>query len=128
MNSIIEFKEETRKVLVTTTLVVVLFTTMILGGGTMPLMKFLESRKRSATRRPLQGRGRKKKKEITMSKTKEVSKCIGNTYVVVKGPFNNYVEQTLPNLFTQVMKNTCFVRSSLLIHRNMDPKVRLYEM
>ena len=74
MNSIIEFKEETRKVLVTTTLVVVLFTTMILGGGTMPLMKFLESRKRSATRRPLQGRGRRKKKEITMSKTKEVRK------------------------------------------------------
>jgi len=68
----LEFKEETRKVLVTTTLVVVLFTTMILGGGTMPLMKFLESRKRSATRRPLQGRGRRKKKEITMSKTKEL--------------------------------------------------------
>ena len=37
----LEFKEETRKVLVTTTLVVVLFTTIILGGGTLPLMKFL---------------------------------------------------------------------------------------
>jgi hypothetical protein len=32
------------KVLVTTTLVVVLFTTIVLGGGTMPLMKYLEQR------------------------------------------------------------------------------------
>ena len=68
----LEFKEETRKVLVTTTLVVVLFTTIILGGGTMPLMKFLESRKRTSTRRP-RGRGGRRKKEITMSKTREVS-------------------------------------------------------
>jgi hypothetical protein len=29
---------------VTTTLVVVLFTTIVLGGGTMPLMKYLEKR------------------------------------------------------------------------------------
>merc|ERR1711963_216781 len=57
----LEFKEETRKVLVTTTLVVVLFTTIILGGGTMPLMKFLESRKRSSTRRA-RGRGGRRKK------------------------------------------------------------------
>merc|ERR1712141_67050 len=47
----LEFKEETRKVLVTTTLVVVLFTTIILGGGTMPLMKYLERSQRSAPRR-----------------------------------------------------------------------------
>ena len=85
----LEFKEETRKVLVTTTLglsymtvfktlfidyfpffltVVVLFTTIILGGGTMPLMKYLERKKRN-TRRP---RRRGRKKEITMSKTREV--------------------------------------------------------
>ena len=32
------------QVLVTTTLVVVLFTTIVLGGGTMPLMKYLEKR------------------------------------------------------------------------------------
>ena len=66
----LEFKEETRKVLVTTTLVVVLFTTIILGGGTMPLMKYLERRKRSSSRR---SKRRGRKKEITMSKTKEVS-------------------------------------------------------
>jgi len=67
----LEFKEETRKVLVTTTLVVVLFTTIILGGGTLPLMKFLDSRKRPTSRRS-RGRGGRRKKEITMSKTKEV--------------------------------------------------------
>ena len=67
----LEFKEDTRKVLVTTTLVVVLFTTIILGGGTLPLMKFLESRQRPSSRRS-RGRGGRRKKEITMSKTKEV--------------------------------------------------------
>ena len=66
----LEFKEETRKVLVTTTLVVVLFTTIILGGGTMPLMKYLERSQRSAPRRSR----RRRKKEITMSKTREVCK------------------------------------------------------
>ena len=40
----LEFGEETRKVVVTTTLIVVLFTTIVLGGGTMPLMKYLESK------------------------------------------------------------------------------------
>ena len=30
-----------RKVLVTTTLIVVLFTTIVLGGGTLPLVKYL---------------------------------------------------------------------------------------
>merc|ERR1719312_1784678 len=41
----LEFDDEIRKVLVTTTLiVVVLFTTIVLGGGTMPLMKYLESK------------------------------------------------------------------------------------
>ena len=65
----LEFKEETRKVLVTTTLVVVLFTTIILGGGTMPLMKYLERKKRRNSSR---SRRRGRKKEISMSKTKEV--------------------------------------------------------
>ena len=32
-----------RKVLVTTTLIVVLFTTIVLGGGTLPLVKYLVS-------------------------------------------------------------------------------------
>ena len=33
-----------RKVLVTTTLIVVLFTTIVLGGGTLPLVKYLVSK------------------------------------------------------------------------------------
>merc|ERR1711990_1005948 len=40
----LEFDEEVRKVLVTTTLIVVLFTTIVLGGGTLPLVKYLESK------------------------------------------------------------------------------------
>lgn len=72
----LEFKEDTRKVLVTTTLVVVLFTTIVLGGGTMPLMKYLERRKPSRNRR---GRGRKK--EITMSKTRELGTALESEHL-----------------------------------------------
>jgi len=66
----LEFAEETRKVVVTTTLVVVLFTTIVLGGGTMPLMKYLE-------RRAGHGRNRRRrKKDITLSKTRELGSAI----------------------------------------------------
>merc|ERR1719348_2866188 len=58
----LEFDEDVRKVLVTTTLVVVLFTTIVLGGGTMPLMKYLETRSHGNRR----GR-RRRKKDITLS-------------------------------------------------------------
>jgi len=61
----LEFDEEVRKVLVTTTLIVVLFTTIVLGGGTLPLVKYLESRSGPRNRR------RRRKKDITLSKTKE---------------------------------------------------------
>ncbi len=72
----LEFKEETRKVLGTTTLVVVLFTTVILGGGTMPLMKYLEKK------RPTRGaRNRRRKKEITMSKTKELGTALESEHL-----------------------------------------------
>merc|ERR1719369_2754733 len=75
----LEFKEETRKVLVTTTLVVVLFTTIILGGGTMPLMKYLERRKsRTSTRR---SRRRGRRKDITMSKTREMGTTMESEHV-----------------------------------------------
>lgn len=76
----LEFKEETRKVLVTTTLVVVLFTTVILGGGTMPLMKYLERqhRQRSSSRRT---RRRGRKKEITMSKTRELGTTLESEHL-----------------------------------------------
>ncbi len=66
----LEFEEETRKVLVSTTLVVVLFTTIVLGGGTLPLMKYLE-------RAGGQGRSRRrKKKDITLSKTRELGSTL----------------------------------------------------
>merc|ERR1719150_3122718 len=71
----LEFKEETRKVLVTTTLIVVLFTTLVLGGGTMPLMKYLE-RRTSGSR----GR-RRRKKDITMSKTSEFGAAIDSEHL-----------------------------------------------
>jgi len=74
----LEFKEETRKVLVTTTLVVVLFTTIVLGGGTMPLMKYLEQRQ--STRRARGRRGRRKK-EITMSKTRELGTTLESEHL-----------------------------------------------
>lgn len=71
----LEFDEETRKVLVTTTLIVVLFTTLVLGGGTMPLMKYLE-RRTSGSR----GR-RRRKKDITMSKTSEFGAAIDSEHL-----------------------------------------------
>merc|ERR1719150_2356162 len=44
----LEFEEDVRKVIVTTTLVVVLFTTICLGGGTLPLIKYLERKSQQA--------------------------------------------------------------------------------
>ncbi len=70
----LEFDEEIRKVLVTTTLVVVLFTTIGLGGGTMPFMKCLE------TNQPKRNR-RGRKKEITLSKTKELGATIDSEHL-----------------------------------------------
>jgi len=66
----LEFEEETRKVLVSTTLVVVLFTTIVLGGGTLPLMKYLE--RAGGPGRPR----RRKKKDITLSKTRELGSTV----------------------------------------------------
>ena len=45
----LEFNDDVRRVLVTTTLVIVLFTTIGLGGGTMPLMKYLVRNQRVAS-------------------------------------------------------------------------------
>lgn len=73
----LEFDEDTRRVIVTTTLVVVLFTTVILGGGTMPLMKYLESRKS----RRIHLRRRRSKRAITMSKTVELGTAVDTDYL-----------------------------------------------
>ena len=74
----LEFGEDTRKVLVTTTLVIILFTTIIMGGGTMPLMKYLERRQQKSLSNR-EGR-RKRRKEITLSKTREVNKTLNCCY------------------------------------------------
>ena len=88
----LEFDEETRKVLVTTTLIVVLFTTIVLGGGTLPLMKviiqcsqqsklsnnifqYLESKTGGGRNR------RKRRKDITMSKTSEFGSAIDSEHL-----------------------------------------------
>ena len=71
----LEFDEEIRKVVVTTTLIVVLFTTIVLGGGTMPLMKYLERRTSGRAGR------RRRKKDITMSKTSEFGAAIDSEHL-----------------------------------------------
>jgi len=73
----LEFDEDVRKVLVTTTLVVVLFTTIVLGGGTMPLMKYLESRSQGGRR----GSRRRRKKDITLSKTRELGSALDSEHL-----------------------------------------------
>ena len=70
----LEFPEDVRKVLVTTTLCIVLFTTIGLGGSTMPLMKYLE------TKQPRRNR-RGRKKEITLSKTRELGATIDSEHL-----------------------------------------------
>jgi sodium/hydrogen exchanger 8 len=70
----LEFEEEVRKVLVTTTLIVVLFTTIVLGGGTMPLVKYLESRTGPRHRR-------RRKREVTLSKTREFGAAIDSEHM-----------------------------------------------
>lgn len=72
----LEFEEEVRKVLVTTTLIVVLFTTIVLGGGTMPLVKYLESRTGMGQRRR-----RKRRKDITLSKTTQFGSAIDSEHL-----------------------------------------------
>ena len=54
----------------------VLFTTIVLGGGTMPLMKYLE-------RRTISGRAgrRRRKRDITMSKTSEFGAAIDSEHL-----------------------------------------------
>lgn len=72
----LEFEEDVRKVLVTTTLIVVLFTTIVLGGGTMPLMKYLE------TRSAIGGRNRRRRKrDITLSKTRELGSAVDSEHL-----------------------------------------------
>jgi len=90
----LEFEEEVRKVLVTTTLVVVLFTTIVLGGGTMPLMKYLEHKLGPGRNR----RGRRKK-DITLSKTRELGSAIESEQL------SEFTEEELDQSFAEGWAN-----------------------
>ena len=65
----LDLTTEVRHVIVTTTLILVLFTTMILGGGTMPLMKFLNSNSENQ-------RVKNSEKFVFFSKVKELGESI----------------------------------------------------
>ncbi len=72
----------------TTTLVVVLFTTIGLGGSTMPFMKYLESHQSggsasssSSSSRNRRGRRGRRRKEITLSKTRELGATIDSEHL-----------------------------------------------
>ena len=67
----LDIATDSHMVLVTTTLCIVLFTVIGLGGTTMPLLKFLEKKKNR--------RGRKK--EITLSKTRELGAAIDSEHL-----------------------------------------------
>lgn len=96
----LEFDDETRKVIVTTTLVVVLFTTIGLGGGTMPFMKYLESKQPRRNRR-----GRKK--EITLSKTRELGATIDSEHL------SELTEEELETSFRADGRDTARVKGFL---------------
>ncbi len=69
---------EVRHIIVTSTLILVLFTTLVLGGSTLPLMKVLNADKNRRFR---------KRKEIFLSKTKEMGDALDET--LINGSENN---------------------------------------
>lgn len=75
--------EETRHVVITTTLIIVLFTTLVCGGSTLPLMKFLQTGKK--TRRPRSNRNRlgkhQRQKSLSLSKTREWGQAIDSEHL-----------------------------------------------
>lgn len=71
----LNFSDETRHVIITTTLIIVLFTTLFFGGSTMPLLKFMQATKNPAKRQ------RKRKKEVTLSKTREWGQALDSEHL-----------------------------------------------
>lgn len=67
----LEFEQEKRYVLVTATLIIVLFTVIFLGGGTLPIMKCLETKKKK----------KKSDKEVSLSKTKEMGETVDTDHL-----------------------------------------------
>lgn len=73
----LNFSDETRHVIITTTLIIVLVTTLFFGGSTMPLLKYLQATKNPSRRL----RKRKKDREVTLSKTRELGKAIDSEHL-----------------------------------------------
>ncbi|KAG5886568.1 hypothetical protein JTB14_011280 [Gonioctena quinquepunctata] len=71
----LNFSDETRHVIITTTLIIVLVTTLFFGGSTMPLLKFMQ-----ATKNPSR-RLKRRKKEVTLSKTREWGQAIDSEHL-----------------------------------------------
>ncbi|KAL8603158.1 hypothetical protein ACOMHN_059330 [Nucella lapillus] len=70
----LELMPEKRYVLVTATLIIVLFTMLVLGGSTMPLLKLMNN---SSDKR----KKKKHKKEVSMSKTKELGETVDSEHL-----------------------------------------------
>jgi len=79
---------------VTTTLIVVLFTTIVLGGGTLPLVKYLESKAPRHRRR--------RKKDITLSKTREFGGTIDSEHLSEMTETEAELEQSFAEGKTQI--------------------------
>lgn len=72
----LDFEEEKRRVVITSTLIIVLFTIIILGGSSMPMLKYMNSRKGNKGRRRRGSFRAKQRALITLSKTKEMGQAI----------------------------------------------------
>ena len=82
--------------MVTTTLCVVLFTTIVLGGGTLPLMKYLESRGAGVgVGGRVRNRRKGRRKDIALSKTLELGTAIESEYL------SELTEEEMETSFTE---------------------------
>jgi len=97
----LEFEEEKKRVVVTTTLVIVLFTLILMGGSTMPLMKYLKADKSSGRKSK-----RKRKTQITLSKTKEMVLFITNSLYLFTFFHVTRAKQSKRNIFLNLQKKS----------------------
>lgn len=74
---------ETRRVVITSTLIIVLVTTLLFGGSTMPLLKFLQpgKKKKQSERQRGSRTGRRREKQVTLSKTREWGQAIDSEHL-----------------------------------------------
>jgi len=68
-------------VIITTTLIIILFTTLVFGGLTMPIVRYVQGTSRKSSRVRLRNRNRRRSKEITLSKTREMGQTIDSEHL-----------------------------------------------